>query len=621
MTVFLVMSLVACGEKVEETEGKFNPGTYEGEAQGYGGVIKVSVEVSADKIEKIEIVDHTESESISDQAIETIPANILENQSVNVDTVSGATTTSLGLIEAIKNALLKSGVDESEISQEVQKKEVDSEKIEKEADIVIIGAGGAGLSAAVEAVKLGRSVIVIEKMPQVGGNTILAGSAYNSATPEEQKKVEMSEEELEQIESYIDRETDEALVKTWQENVKADIEAYKAENATYLYDSPDLHKLQTYFGGDMVANPELVNLLGDGALAGREFLSDLGTEWVDSVNAAVGATWKRSFTPTTKYGVRGSGFVLPQHEFLLENDVEIMLSSKADKLIMDGNKCVGVSGMTDDGQEFMVKANKSVIVATGGFGANVEMRQKYNTHWANLDETIATSNHVGATGDGIVMADDIDASLVDLDWIQLIPTYGKGVWTAYIENQFYINKEGNRFVKEDGRRDELSGAILKQTDSQIFIISDGDTVVDGVVPTNQRKVDENIDNEFVFKADTIEELAEQIGVPVENLIKSVESFNKSVTTGDDEFGRSVFDQEFGKAPFYAGLTSPMVHHTMGGIEINENTQVLNAEGNVIEGLYAAGEVTGGIHGANRLGGNAIADIITFGRIAGQKASE
>lgn len=510
---------------------------------------------------------------------------------------------------------------ETETTETEAVEETDStEKIEKEADVVVVGAGGAGLSAAVEAQKLGNTVVVIEKMPQIGGNTIYAGSAYNSATPEEQDDLDMSADELETIESYLDMESDEELVKEWQESVRADIEEYKAEGANYLYDSPDFHKLQTYFGGDQVAKPQLVDILANNALEGREFLSSLGTEWQDTVNAAVGATWRRSFTPTAKYGPAGADFVLPQHEYLEENDTDIMVNSKVDTIIMDDGRAVGVSGVNEDGQEFEVTANKSVIVATGGFGANVDMRQKYNKHWDNLDESIATSNQVGATGDGIVMAEEIDASLIDLEWIQLIPTYGKGVWTAYIENQFYINNEGNRFVKEDGRRDELSNAILQQPDAELYIISDANTVVDGVT-LNGRNVDENIDNEFSFKADTIEELAEMIDVPVENLEQSIESFNKGVNTGDDEFGRSVFDQEFGKAPFYAGLTSPMVHHTMGGIEINENAEVLDEEGNVIEGLFAAGEVTGGIHGANRLGGNAIADITVFGRIAGQNAGK
>ncbi|MEG1808148.1 MAG: FAD-binding protein, partial [Cetobacterium sp.] len=201
----------------------------------------------------------------------------------------------------------------------------------------------------------------------------------------------------------------------------------------------------------------------------------------------------------------------------------------------------------------------------------------------------------------------------------LIPTYGPGVFTPYIENQFYINKDGERFIKEDGRRDELARAILEQKDKQIYIISDANTVKDGVVKSG-KNIDEKIGNGYAFKADTLEELAEQIGISYEKLQASVDEFNNSLRNGNDPFGRQLFDKEFGVGPFYAGLTGPMVHHTMGGIKINEKAQAVNKDGNIIAGLYAAGEVTGGIHGSNRLGGNAIADITVFGRVAGVNAA-
>lgn len=251
-----------------------------------------------------------------------------------------------------------------------------------------------------------------------------------------------------------------------------------------------------------------------------------------------------------------------------------------------------------------------MILATGGFGANVEMRQKYNKHWETLDESVPTTNHVGATGDGIVMAEAVGVNLVGMEWIQMLPTYGQGVFTAYIENQMYINKEGSRFVKEDGRRDELSKAILEQ--------SDANTVKDGKVITTGLDVDARVGKGSAWKADTLEELSEQIGVPYEAVQASVDQFNKSVKEGNDPFGRTFFDKEFIEGPFYAGLTNPIVHHTMGGVQIDTDTHVLDAQGNIIPGLYAAGEVTGGVHGGNRLGGNAIADITVFGRIAGEK---
>jgi len=615
LTVF-----TGCGAPANDSNSLFKPGKYTGEGQGFGGAIEVEVEVDTDKILNIKVLPHKETQGVSDAAFSTIPKKIVETQSIAVDTVAGCTVSSKGILEAVKAALTQTAADMDKLEKAVENV-VSTETITKESDVVIVGGGGAGMSAAVEALKAGSSVTVVEKMPAVGGNTILAGSAYNTSDQERQKTHEMSASELKRIEDIVALEPKNDLMKSWQETLKKEIEDYKAAKGTYLFDSPSLHKLQTYMDGDYVGNPELIDVFGEKAFEGYEFLTGLGAEWVDGVNAAVGATWMRSHTPTAKYGAKGASFVLPQVEYVEKNGGEILLNSKAEELIMENGKCVGVKGKTTEGQPFEVRAKKNVILATGGFGANVEMRQKYNKHWPKLDESVQTTNHVGATGDGIVMAEAAGANLVGMEWIQMLPTYGKGVFTAYIENQFYINKEGKRFVKEDGRRDELSKAVLEQTDAQIYIISDANTVKDGVT-VNGSKVDEQlVGNGYVFKADTLEDLAKQINVPYEDLKASVDQFNNSIKTGTDPFGRTVFDKEFGKAPFYAGLTNPMVHHTMGGVEINTNTQVLDKQGNVIPGLYAAGEVTGGIHGSNRLGGNAIAGITLFGRIAGQNASK
>lgn len=621
LSILMIVSLfTGCSTSTgagANTEGTlFKPGKYMGEGQGYGGTINVEVEVNENEIISINVLEHKETAGISDPAFDKIPAQIVKNQSIAVDTVSGCTMASNGIIEAVKAALISAGATEQEISKAIEKETTSSEVIKKKADVVIIGSGGAGMSAAVEAIDTGASVIVIEKQSSVGGNTLLAGSALNASDPDRQKQQTMSEAELETIEKILEVEPKNDEMKEWHDTLKKEIDEYKASGANYLFDSPSLHKLQTYIDGDFVAESEKVDILGEKAPEAIKFLEGLGAKWIDQIQAAVGATWKRSHTPTTDMGTKGASFVLPQANYAEANGAEIMLDSKAEELIMSEGRCTGVKGTTTDGQPFEITANKGVIIATGGFGANVEMRQKYNKHWATLDESVATTNGPFATGDGIVMAEAVGANLVGMEWIQLIPTYGKGVFTPYIENQFYINKEGNRFVHEDGRRDELSKAVLEQTDAQLYIISDANTVKDGMTTTGTN-VDERVGNGYAWKADTLEELAEMINVPYENLQASVDQFNNSLRNGDDPFGRTVFDKEFGVGPFYAGLTGPMVHHTMGGIQVTTKCEVLDTEGKVIPGLFAAGEVTGGVHGSNRLGGNAIADIIVFGRIAGQ----
>lgn len=261
-----------------------------------------------------------------------------------------------------------------------------------------------------------------------------------------------------------------------------------------------------------------------------------------------------------------------------------------------------------------------VIIATGGFGANVEMRQKYNTMWPNLDETVRTTNVASATGDGITMAEAAGASLVGMEWIQMITNADKQDFSAAINNFIYVNAEGKRYVKEDGRRDEIAAATLAQTDSFCYWICDtqeADERLGGITYAGF-VIDDLIDGSLMFKADTVEDLAIQLAMDPQNLQETLEEYNQYAAAESDPLGRKIFGVQIQKGPFYAIRVTAKVHHTMGGIEIDETTRVMDTSGNVIPGLFAAGEVTGGIHGANRLGGNAIADVISFGRIAGQE---
>lgn len=599
--------------------GLFKPGTYQAEADGMNGPVKVEVTVDAENILSVKILEHAETTGISDPAIERMPQAIVDGQSIAVDTVSGATVTSKTILAAVKTALLDAGASEEAISKAVEKKAQASGTIERTADVVVIGSGGAGMSAALEAIKAGGKVIVIEKMASAGGNTILAGSAMNAADPELQKKQEMTPAQLDTIDSLLELPAKNEHMKAWQDTIRGDIEKYRAENSTYLYDSPALHKLQTYVDGDYVANPELVEVFGDNALDSIHWLTELGTEWTDTITAAVGATWTRSHTPLQTFGSKGAGFVLPQLQEVEKLGGEILLEHTAQELLIEDGRVTGVKGVTADGSTFIFRAEKGVILATGGFSANVEMREKYNTHWATLDEAIPTSNGPQATGDGIIMAENAGANLVGMEWIQMLPTTVKS-FTPAIDSTILVNKEGKRFVKEDGRRDEISKATLEQPETKYWRIVDAhvtEDMLNGVAYTGET-ISEMVDNEGVFKADSLAELADMIGVPADALQETVDEFNGYAENNGkgDPTGRTLFGQKIDKAPYYALVGLTKVHHTMGGVEINTETQVLDKNGAVIEGLYAAGEVTGGIHGSNRLGGNAISDAIIFGRIAG-----
>lgn len=636
MSAALVVSLAGCqgqsagnsapASQPETTQaqaesGIFTPGTYTGTAKGLNGDIVAHVTVSADKIEGITFDEHKESIGISDPAFDKLPNLILEHQSVAVDAIAGCTVSSNGVLEAVKMALLEAGASEADITKTVAAESKEKESYEYEADVVIVGAGGAGMTAAYEVLKSGGSVVVLEKTAAVGGNTIAAGSALNGADSKRQEQMSMNEAEIEKIEDILALEPVDDYMKSWQETVQKDLEQYKADGKTYLYDSPALHKLQTYTGGDYVGNPELIDRFAEEAAISVTYLEELGTVWKDDVTAAIGATWNRSHMPEGEpWGNKGAAFVLPQAAKVEELGGEVKLEHKAESLIVEDGRVTGVVGTTSDGDSFEARGKNGVIIATGGFGANVEMRQKYNTMWPNLDESVRTTNVASATGDGIVMAEAIGANLVGMEWIQMITNADKQDFSASINNFIYVNAEGERYVREDGRRDEIASATLAQTDSFCYWICDSQEADErlGGVTYAGLVIDELIDGELMFKADTLKELAEQLSIDFATLEKTVDEYNSYVDAQKDPLGRQLFGVKIEKGPFYANRVTAKVHHTMGGIEIDADTHVLDQEGNVIPGLYAAGEVTGGIHGANRLGGNAIADVVSFGRIAGQE---
>lgn len=624
----LLVSFTACGIKAPEgTEEKalFTPGTYEGESEGFHGSIKVKVTVTKSEITDI-IVEHTETAGLGDKAIEEIVTMVKGNTSLNVEAVSGATYSSKGILEAITQALSKAGADiEALKAKEIADGNEVIGDIEKTTDVIVIGGGGAGLAAAVSAHQNGAKVILIEKMPRVGGNTIISGSAYNAADPSRQSSITMTDNEIETIEGLISAEQSDPDVKVWQETLKKEWEEYKASGETGLFDSPTVHKLQTYNGGDKVGDTKLISIMADNSLGAVEWLESLGMKFTDRVFTVLGGLWSRAHKPEKPLG---TGYIDTYMEYVEANkgDIEIMLETTAKDFIVEDGVVTGVNA-EGKGGKVKLHAEKGIVLATGGFGANVEMREQYNTLWPSLVD-IKTTNHTGATGDGIIMAEEIDASIVGMENIQLLPMGDpltgslSGNIEQGVQDRIFVNKEGNRFVDEGARRDVMTKALMEQADSSMWVIVDQHSYPTGDTKNNfNESIDSLVEAKRAFKADTLEELAALIGVDAEKFVKSVETFNQAVDGSiTDEFGRTLFDNKIDTAPFYAGARVPTVHHTMGGIAITTDSQVVDVNGKVIKGLYAAGEVTGGIHGKNRLGGNALADITIFGRIAGESAA-
>lgn len=578
LVLMLVLGITGCGQ-AQTKEAKLD-GTYEGTGVGKGGNIVVELTIKNNKISDIAVKEEHETEGLSD-AINIITNDMIETNSLDVDSVSGATVTSAGFKTAVKDAFSKTGAEPRAL---VSTGKVEKEKRESEytADVIVIGAGGAGMTAAITAADNGSSVIVLEKLPIQGGNTLLSGGEY-------------------------------AAPGNWLQAKEG------------IKDSTDLFYNDIRTGGDNENDPELVRILADNALEGATWLKDeIGMEFEDYLLFFGGHSVKRSLVPKNATGYEMTKKLTAK---LNEKNIPLHKDTKATELIQNPDgKVVGVKATYGD-QTITYNASKGVILATGGFGANLDMRTKYNP---KMDEKILSTNSVGSTGDGITMAENIGAQLVDMEYIQTYPTCdtqsGSLLYVGDVRMEgrsILVNKEGKRFVEELERRDVISNAVTEQTGGVSYMFWDESAMEDsGVAVTHESEYNGLLARKQIVKADTIEEAAKFFDIDADELKKTVDNYNQYAKDGEDlEFHKRGELVPFGEGPYYIMVSKPAVHHTMGGVKINTDAQVIDENGKVIEGLFAAGEVTGDIHGTNRLGSDAIADITVFGKIAGQNVAK
>lgn len=611
----VMLMSIACGASA------LTAGTYTATMTAMHGPMTVEVTVSENAIESVVVTDQVETPGVTDPVFEKIPVEIVENQTASVDVITGATISSRVLMAAVKDCLKQAGDTEGAFSKELEK--VPAEDITLTADVIIVGGGGAGLAAAVGASDEGATVIVIEKTGFLGGNSIVAGGIYNAPDPDLQDYAEISGDQDSLIEAALAEEPVSEEHAALQAAVKEEFEAYKATDKT-LFDSANWFALQTWNGGDKVADLELVKVLTAGAFPALEWLESMGMEFNDYVTLGGGALYPRTHGATTP---NGTGYIKAFKNTLADREnVEIIMDTEGKSLIMDGDKVVGVNAVGKDGNAVTLMANKGVILATGGFAGNVELRQKYceGEKWPDLSAALTTSNMPGVTGDGIFMAEAVGAELVDMDQIQLLPFCNPQTGATFdiTSANCFINNEGKRFVREDGRRDDMSKAMIAQPDGEVYYLfscEDPSAVYSLGKKTLQYYLDNNL---YGYMIDTtLEGIAAQMGVPADTLAETVAVFNDHTKNGTvDEFGRTSWAATI-EGPYYVAYQrKPAVHHTMGGVRIDTETRALRADGSIIDGLYCAGEIVGGIHGGNRLGGNAIVDFCVFGRLAGNTAA-
>ena len=559
------------------------PVTAEGTGVGKHGDITVAVTFDAGKIQDIKIVKNAENPILAKKVFTDLKDQVVALSSTDVDLISGATFSAKGFIDAVNDAAKKAGVTLAKADKKALKKAARELPKTSNYDVVVIGAGGAGFSAAITARNAGANVVLLEKMPAVGGNSLISGAEMNVAKNWVQPKLGIND------------------------------------------DSPELHAQDTFKGGDGKGDMKVINVMTHEALDAAKWCRDyLGVRFEDdNLFFFGGHSRKRALIPV---GHTGTEFIAKFQAKADELGIPVITNMKAEELIKNKDgRVVGVKA-TMDGSEYTFNAKGGVVLATGGFGANPEMVKKYNP---KIDERFKTTDAPGTTGEALYMAERAGAELVNMGYIQTYPICDpisgaiELIADARFDGAIMLNQEGNRFVEELQRRDVLSEAILNQTGRYCWVLwNDKIGSISNTVKAHANEYEAFTKQGIMTTCDDLKCIADFTKIPFDQLRKTVKRVSDMAGKGNDkDFNHrsGLVDMQQGK--YYVIKAVPSTHHTMGGVRINEKAEALTAEGKVIPGLWAAGEVTGVTHGTNRLGGNAYTDIIVFGRIAGEAAAK
>lgn len=594
--------------------------TAQGTARGMEGDVTVEVTATKDKIYAINVVSENETEGIGSIAVDHLPGTIYKYNSLAVDNVTSASVTSEAIKEAAHNALENAGIDPAPFDVPPTIEAEKEEDAEYDTDVVVVGAGGAGMTAAIVAKDAGCDVIVLESQMMVGGNTNRAEGGMNAAGTPAQQENEFDEAAgvEKQLQNAKDNFANNETVTKLAETVQKQWDEYQ-KNPEGYFDSPELMELDTIIGGHGINNPELVKTLAENSAGAVEWLDSIGIH-LPVVGAAGGASVKRIHRPVDESGqtISVGSYIVPILKSNVDDrGIQVLTETTADQILTDDKGAViGVHATTKGGANVTVNA-KAVVLASGGFGANMDKVAEYHPEFKDF----MTTNAAGAQGQGIDMAVAIGAATVDMDQIQIHPTvlFGSGgdLVTEGLrgDGAILVNQEGERFIDEVATRDVVSAAEIEQTGGYAY------EIVDQKMADESKIIQNFIDNGSAVKGDTLEDLAKTLEIDPATLQSTMDTWNGYVADGKDpDYNRTSFASPLDTAPFYALKVTPGVHHTMGGVKINPSTEVLKEDGTAIPGLFAAGEVTGGVHGGNRLGGTAVADIEVFGRIAGSNAA-
>ena len=596
----LLLILLAAASALAE-KAPLTPGQYEATVTARNGDLTVRITVSENAIESAAVVSHSETVGVADAAIECIPQDIVKAQSIAVDAYTGATITSRSIAYAVQKALEQAGGTRSDWSAPVSRKNITDEVKELSADVVVVGAGAAGMSAAVSAAENGASsVIVVETLSTIGGNAMVSGGFLEYMDPPEAIMPYNNPGYDAAVTALLEQDySAEPQMKAWQDTVREQYEAFKASGSPYVFDSQELLAMQ--YHELRLGRPD-DTLIGyaQKSHAVCEWFGEMGVDWARN-QIIIGFPWPRwSYVPGAP---GGSGYFAALEKNIEDNKlpVEILLETKATDLITHDGTVTGVVAKAVDGTTYRIAGTKGVVLATGGFASNGDMLVKYNTQWEGMTKDVPSDNRQGTDGHGLEMALSVGAGTAIMDQYMLFPLGSPldGSLTHGINGNFamYVNKEGRRFVDETLDRNTLSQAIFSQDGGICYIIGDSENsglTADGSL--SGESLDYLLSTRSVFMADTIEELAAQIGMEPQVLADSVASYNTAAQNfSDPEFGRTGFDETcpIDKAPFFACPRTPTVHIILGGLTCAGTGEVISTEGKPIPGLYAVGEITAG----------------------------